>query len=78
MNDGEFEKYLERIEELYKIGKLCENPTISIHIVHSKIRKEKLKEILEEIYQKGKDDKFKVGYLDVDEFYPDNEKEAKL
>lgn len=56
MKDEEFEKYLERIEELYKIGKLCENPTISIHIVHSKIRKQKLKEILEEIYNKGYED----------------------
>lgn len=77
MEDEVFEKYWSRIEELYKIGKLCENPTISIHIVHSKIRKQKLKEILEEIEKKGKDDKFKdIGYLDVDEFYPD-EKEAK-
>lgn len=55
MTPEEFEKYFERIEELYKIGKLCENPTISIHIVHSKIRKQKLKEILEEIYKKGYD-----------------------
>jgi len=58
MNDEEFEKYLERIEELYKIGKLCENPTISIHIVHSKIRKQKIKQILEEI---EKETRYKIA-----------------
>lgn len=58
MEDEEFEKYFERIEELYKIGKLCENPTISIHIVHSKIRKSKLKQILEEI---EKETRYKVA-----------------
>ena len=58
MNDEEFEKYFERIDEVYKIGKLCENPTISIHIVHSKIRKQKIKQILEEI---EKETRYKIA-----------------
>lgn len=61
MENKVFEKYWSRIEELYKIGKLCENPTISIHIVHSKIRKQKLKEILEEIEKKGFDEGYDEG-----------------
>lgn len=65
MEESEFEKYFERIDYIFYIR------------FASTTRKAKLKEILEEIYQKGKDDKFKdIGYLDVDEFYPD-EKEAK-
>lgn len=38
----------------------------------------KVKQILEEIYQMGKDNKFKdIGYLDIDEFYLEDKKEAK-
>jgi len=72
MNDEVFEKVFERIEDVYFV---LGDYEFDLSVEK---RKEKLKEILEEIYQKGKDDKFKVGYLDVDEFYPDNEKEAKL
>jgi hypothetical protein len=70
MEDEDFEKYFGKIEELYIMSKYFTGGT-------RLKRKQKLKEIIEEIYQKGKDDKFKdIGYLDVDEFYPD-EKEAK-
>jgi len=71
MKDEEFEKYFERIDEIYFMFQ-------DSGFFGDDVKKDKIKEILEEIYQKGKDDKFKVGYLDVDEFYPDNEKEAKL
>lgn len=79
MNDEDFEKYYNIIKKyfgtyaLYDGGyeaKICYEYSVDE-------RRTKLKEIIEEIYQKGKDDKFKdIGYLDVDEFYPD-EKEAK-
>jgi hypothetical protein len=67
MEESDFEKYFERIDCIFD----------SWFASTTNERKAKLKEIIEEIYQKGKDDKFKdIGYLDVDEFYPD-EKEAK-
>jgi hypothetical protein len=73
MEDEVFEKYLKRIEETYRV--ICDD-WFSYNLDEDE-RKEKLKEILEEIYQMGKDNKFKdIGYIDVDEYYPEN-KEAK-
>lgn len=79
MNDEDFEKYSERIKDVFVLGTSFDGNELVIddYLLTEDERKQKLKEILEEIYQKGKDDKFKdIGYLDVDEYYPE-EKEAK-
>ncbi len=58
MTPEEFEKYYTEITKA----------VLSDYHIARKV----IKQILEEIYQKGKDDKFKdIGYLDVDEFYHD-------
>ena len=76
MEDEEFEKYFETIEEIFSASDFEGSYGIFYDFPTDK-RKAKLKEILEEIYQKGKDNKFKdIGYIDVDGYYPDNE-EAK-
>lgn len=76
MEDEEFEKVFKKIEKLLDDMPSEENQWWQYWADRDEF-KVKLKEILEEIYQKGKDNKFKdIGYLDVDEFYPD-EKEAK-
>lgn len=51
MEDEVFEKYFGKIEELYIMSKYFTGGT-------RLKRKAKLKEILEEIYQKGQTDKF--------------------
>lgn len=85
MNDEEFyedevfDRVFRKLEELYVTGHKTDINGIGEYWYtgSNTKRKEYVKQILEEIYQKGKDDKFKdIGYLDVDEFYPD-EKEAK-
>lgn len=76
MEDEIFEKYFERISkefrDLHHFGSVAYTPMSKVE-ERIKLTKKALKEILEEIYQKGKDNKFKdIGYLDVGEFYPDN------
>lgn len=76
LEDEEFEKLLGRIDEQYNNNREIEKPFQTITL--NGFGKIKLKEILEEVYQKGKDNKFKdIGYLDIDEFYPEDEEFCK-
>jgi len=73
MEDEEFEKYFERIEEIFSATDF-EGSYGVYYDFSTDERKSKIKQILEEIYQKGNDNKFKdIGYLDVDEYYPEGE-----
>jgi tRNA(Ile)-lysidine synthase TilS/MesJ len=59
MEDDDFEKYLERIEEIYEIECLADDG-IPAHLYNPEYREEKLKQILEEIennaYEKAIED----------------------
>jgi len=74
MEDEVFEKYLEKlIEEFYPFGAEYYDPDKIEEKEKIQVRK-----ILEEVYQLGKDNKFKdIGYIDVDKYYPEDKKEAK-
>ncbi len=64
MNDGDLIYYYYKLEREFCRGDY-------------RFREENVKKILEEIYQKGKDNKFKdIGYLDVDEFYHEEKGEC--
>jgi len=68
MEDEVFEKVFGEISHIFDTW---------FNIDYDEQRKE-LRKILEEIYQMGKDNKFKdIGYIDVDEYYPEDKKEAK-
>ncbi len=54
MNKEEFEKYFEKLEKIYTV--ICDN-WWEFNLDEDE-RKQEIKQILEEIYQKGQTDKF--------------------
>lgn len=58
MEDGEFEKYFERIEDVFELGTSFDGNELVIddYLLTEDERKQKIKQILEEIYQKAYDD----------------------